>query len=126
MPHASQRRCARHLYSNFRQQFPGLKLKVNFWKAVKSPNQWDWNEAMGEIKKENILAYNWLMEKPLHLWTRHAFDVDVKSDHVTNNMTESFNQWIGTVRGKPVLTLLENIRIKLMKRFHDRYVQGYT
>ena len=81
---------------------------------------------MGEIKKENIHAYNWLMEKPLHLWARHAFDVDVKSDHVTNNMAESFNQWLGTVRGKPVLTLLENIRIKLMKRFHDRYVQGYT
>ena len=91
---------------------------------MKSPNQWDWNEAMGEIKKENIHAYNWLMEKPLHLWTRHVFDVDVKSDHVTNNMTESFNQWIGTVRGKPILTLLENIRIKLMKRFHDRYVKS--
>ena len=41
-------------------------------------------------------------------------------------MAESFNQWIGTVRGKPVLTLLENIRIKLMKKFYDRYVQGCT
>ena len=101
-----------------------MQLKINFWKAVKAPNEWEWNEAMRNIKTENNDAYNWLMEKSLHLWARHIFDPDVKSDHVTNNMAESFNQWVSSIRCKPTLTLLENIRVKLMKRFHDRYEKG--
>ena len=81
---------------------------------------------MIDIKEENIDACNWLMDKPVHLWAKHAFGIDVKNDHVTNNMAKSFNQWICNIKGKPILTLLENIKIKLTKRFHDRYVKGCT
>ena len=67
-----------------------------------------------------IIGYN----VPVHTWARHTFDEYVKSDHITNNMCESFNNWIGLHRHKPILTLLEGIRCKLMVRFQKRYHKG--
>ncbi|GFS35272.1 hypothetical protein Acr_00g0038740 [Actinidia rufa] len=49
----------------------------------------------------------------------------VKSDHVTNNLVESFNHWIENARGKPVL-VLANIRTKLMEKLHNRFEQACT
>lgn len=48
----------------------------------------------------------------------------MKSDHVTNNMTESFNKWVDEVRDKPILTILEHIRRQLMVRMLEKYKQG--
>lgn len=49
-------------------------------------------------------------------WSRHFFHPSTKVDHITNNMTESFNGWLGVNRCKPLVTMFEQIRIKLMKR----------
>lgn len=48
----------------------------------------------------------------------------MKSDHVTNNMTESLNKWVDEVRDKPILTILEHIRRQLMVRMLEKYKQG--
>ena len=58
------------------------------------------------------------------MWSRQAFDPRVKSDDITNNMTESFNHWVGSFRGKPALTLEESIVVKLMGKVHNRYSDG--
>ena len=52
------------------------------------------------------------------MWARHAYDPIIKINHVTNNMTESFNQWVGELRAKPTLTMLYGIRIKIMGRLN--------
>jgi hypothetical protein len=39
-------------------------------------------------------------------------------------MSESFNQWIGHLRGKPILTLIETLVVKIMGRVHKRYSNG--
>ncbi|KAF8389226.1 hypothetical protein HHK36_025919 [Tetracentron sinense] len=77
--------------------------------------------AMDKMKRDKKEGYEWLMEIPMHSWSRHAFDPRVRSEHVTNNMTESFNQWVGDLRGKPILTLVDSIRVKLMSSIHRRY-----
>lgn len=59
-------------------------------------------------------------KESLGSWARHKFDEHVKIDHVTNNMTESFNAYVVKVREKPILTLLEWIRRKTMTRFQQR------
>ncbi|KAL0313386.1 UNVERIFIED_CONTAM: hypothetical protein Sradi_5737900 [Sesamum radiatum] len=38
VPHAINRRCARHIYANFRSQFAGAALKRYFWQAARSYN----------------------------------------------------------------------------------------
>ncbi|KAL0432015.1 UNVERIFIED_CONTAM: hypothetical protein Sradi_0827500 [Sesamum radiatum] len=82
VPNAVNRRCARHIYANFRGQFAGAALK------------------------------------------RHAFDERLKNDHDTNNISESFNHWVGDLRSKPVLTLLDGLRTKLMCRLQKRKLKG--
>ncbi|XP_073053773.1 uncharacterized protein [Primulina eburnea] len=125
-PNAKHRYCAWHRYNNFKSLFPGPKFRSKFWAAVKATNVFDFNDIMDEIKQENTAAWNWLMqEEPFH-WSRHAFDIHVKNDHVTNNMSESFNSELKVMRQNPILTLLEHIRRKLMKRFCERQQNAMT
>ncbi|KAK3219493.1 hypothetical protein Dsin_013463 [Dipteronia sinensis] len=61
-----------------------------------------------------------MMKVPLKQWDAHAFDANVKSEHTTNNITECFNGWVNKYMGNPAITLLENIRRKLMRRMSKR------
>ncbi|KAK4441601.1 hypothetical protein Salat_0495000 [Sesamum alatum] len=54
----------------------------------------------------------------------HAFHSALKNDRVTNNIVESFNHWVGELRPKPVLTLLDGLRAKLINRLQIRYERG--
>ncbi|KAK9187486.1 hypothetical protein WN944_018882 [Citrus x changshan-huyou] len=47
-----ERACSRHVYVNFSKSFVGAQLKQLFWKAAKSSNKHDFDEAMAEIKAE--------------------------------------------------------------------------
>ncbi|KAK4848914.1 hypothetical protein QYF36_018610 [Acer negundo] len=40
--------------------------------------------------------------------------------YITNNMSKCFNNWIKDEREKPILTLLEHLRRKVMARFSDK------
>ncbi|XP_043693102.1 uncharacterized protein LOC122643554 [Telopea speciosissima] len=124
-PVAHHRHCSRHLYNNFKTQFGGgPALRRYFWDASKSYNAFGFQKAMNAMKEEKVAAYEWMMRTPVSMWARHAYDHNAKSDHITNNMTESFNQWIGSYRSKSILTLVDQIRLKLMGRFQKRYVKG--
>ncbi|KAL5779258.1 hypothetical protein ACOSQ2_009995 [Xanthoceras sorbifolium] len=119
-PFATTRFCARHIYANFRLKHSGQKLKTLFWMCSRSSNLFEFNDAMAEIGRVNIDARTWLDKiNPIH-WSRHAFDQSIKCDHVTNNMTESFNSMLGDHRAKTFLQLLEFIRRMVMKRFQKR------
>ncbi|KAL7231953.1 hypothetical protein ACSBR2_010051 [Camellia fascicularis] len=69
-------------------------------------------------------AHSWLSKFPVEIWARHTFDHRVKSEHLTSNMVKFFNNWIGNVRGKPILTLLESIKLKLMNKLHKRFEEA--
>ncbi|XP_043694057.1 uncharacterized protein LOC122644729 [Telopea speciosissima] len=60
------------------------------------------------------------------MWARHTFDNIARSDHITNNMSESFNNWITDLRNKPILILVDELRSKLMDRFYKMYAKGCT
>ncbi|XP_059663566.1 uncharacterized protein LOC132309263 [Cornus florida] len=59
-------------------------------------------------------------------WKLYAFNPDVKNDHVTNNISENFNNWVGDLRMKPLHSCLDGIRAKMMERIHKSYEQGCT
>ena len=52
-------------------------------------------------------AWRYMMNIPLGFWARHAFDVTPKIDHITNNVSESFNNWVEPVRGFSILNIME-------------------
>lgn len=49
-------------------------------------------------------------------WSKVYFSFGTKYDVVDNNMAEYFNAWILGSRHKTIITMLEEIRIKMMKR----------
>ena len=91
-PTAYHRACCRHVYANFSKSFAGAQLKQLFWKAAKSSNKHDFDEAMAEIKAEKKATFEWL-ERELHSynWSMHTYDRNCMVDHTDNNASECFN-----------------------------------
>ncbi|KAL5827142.1 hypothetical protein ACOSQ4_018939 [Xanthoceras sorbifolium] len=119
-PGSSNRFCVRYIFANLRVKHRGNNSSDMVFKAAKSTNKVDFDEAMKEMMEADMDAYNYMSRIPIYHWSRHAFDPHVKSDHVTNNISECFNSWIDRFRGQPALTLLENLRRSFMKHFHKR------
>ncbi|KAL7259017.1 hypothetical protein ACSBR1_005010 [Camellia fascicularis] len=121
LPEASHRRCCMHLFNNFRGKFLGMILRKNFWKALRACSERAYDEAMQAIQGISKEAYAWLQNVLVEARSRHAFHGTIRNDHITNNMIESFNNWLGISRSKPILTMLKTIRCKLMGKFQMRY-----
>lgn len=81
---------------------------------------------MERIKELNVEAWKYLDKIPKTAWARHTFSTGIKCEHVTNNFTESFNAWIGELRGKPIFRLADGLRRKIMKKLAKRYQKGCT
>ncbi|KAL0355056.1 UNVERIFIED_CONTAM: hypothetical protein Sradi_3952500 [Sesamum radiatum] len=94
------------------------------WQACRCYNERGFNSAMKKIQEFKPIATEWLMKIDVSMWTRHAFPIDLKNDHVTNNIAKPFNTWIGEFGGKPVTTLLEGVRTKVMSMVHKRHKRG--
>lgn len=67
-------------------------------------------EKLGSDCLDGLLYYN------VEMWCKKYFKEHSKCDSVDNNMAESFNSWILSARYKTIITMLEEIRIKMMKR----------
>lgn len=126
-PTAYHRACCRHMYANFVKEHAGANLRTLFWKAAKSSNKHDYEEAMAHIKEEKLAAYNWL-ERELqgYTWSMHTYDRNCKVERTDNNASECFNSWILPYRDRPALSMLEEIRCRLMKRFTKKRNEGNT
>ncbi|KAF7828709.1 Sporozoite surface protein 2 [Senna tora] len=117
LPGVDQRFCVRHLYNNFRKKFPGIQLKNLMWNAAKATYRQEWERAMLEIRKVNEAAYQYLMQIPPRHWTKSAFTLGPKSDQLLNNMCETFNSVILKAREKPIVTMIEEIKVYLIERW---------
>jgi hypothetical protein len=117
LPEVEQRFCVRHLYNNFRKRFPGKKLKQMMWRAAKATYRNAFEREMNAIKDISVGAFNYLCEiEPRH-WTRAMFKGDSKCDTLVNNISEAFNAVIVVPRSKPVVSMLEDIRVYVMERW---------
>ncbi|XP_023749225.1 uncharacterized protein LOC111897504 [Lactuca sativa] len=116
-PIAEHRQCARHIYANFRNKFSGVKFKNLFWRASKAKNAAHFNIVMKEIEKLNPKAVNHLMDKDPKTWSLVFFRVHNSScESMENGFSESFNSVILDARKKPIIIMLEDIRIYVMQR----------
>ncbi|XP_016747054.1 uncharacterized protein [Gossypium hirsutum] len=123
-PNGESRNCARHLYNNFKNMegFKGQGLRLTYWKAAKVTFPRQFEEAMSEMRSLSESAEAWLRDKDLRTWSRAHFSTRCKSDLLLNNNNECFNkdllslQIVLEARDKPILTMLEIIRRKVMTR----------
>ncbi|XP_019242091.1 PREDICTED: uncharacterized protein LOC109222155, partial [Nicotiana attenuata] len=74
---------------------------------------------MGEVNDDGKEAVEDLLMYPPKCWSRAFFDTVCKNQAVDNNLTESFNAWILQARHKPIIKMLEDIRIKVMNMINE-------
>ena len=86
------------------------------WAAARAINMSEFQFEMGKIKELNIKAWEWLVGKEPKFWTRAAFRRYPRCDALTNNGCENFNSQILEYRDKPIITMLEEIRLHLIDR----------
>ena len=93
-PEAEHRECMYHLVQNFKKRYSGQIFDENLWQSAYSWNPYIFEkhyQAMAEHKPE---AMKYLQENHKKLWTRSQFSTLLKVDYITNNLAESFNNWV--------------------------------
>jgi hypothetical protein len=80
----------------------------------------DFNAQMEELKRVNIETFEYLDKIDPSEWSRAWFSDYPKCDLLVNNIYECFNAYFLKARDKPILTMLEMIRKKFMKRFQAK------
>lgn len=124
MPNSEHRHCVRHLYNNFKTKHPGEGLKQTLWNVVSSSTLVWFNKHMEDMRRQSENAWKWFEDKDVAHWTRSHFKTTSKCDILLNNLCESFNSAILKFRDKPILTMLDKIRMDIMIRMANRRVAG--
>ena len=121
-PQAEHRTCMRHLYKNFKKNFGGDHLEQLVWNAARAYTSDAFNQFMNKISADSQRAYHYLMgvEIKEKYWSRSQFGESAKCHYITNNISESFNAYIGEARWKPIVLCVDLIRQKIMKGMYIR------
>ncbi|GJW73748.1 hypothetical protein Tco_0133118 [Tanacetum coccineum] len=116
LPQAEHRHCTRHLYANFKKKWSGVHYKRMFWAAASSTVEQEFLSKMEDIRRFDPEAHAYLMKREPASWCKAFFQPAVKCVAFENGISESFNGKIVTARGKPIITMLEDIRVYVMQR----------
>ncbi|KAG8387137.1 hypothetical protein BUALT_Bualt03G0222000 [Buddleja alternifolia] len=120
LPDIEHRFCVWHMYNNFKKEHPGLALKDRVWNLARASTINQFNFQMDSLKDLDEGAHQWLSEVlPTH-WSRSHFRTSPKCDILLNNLCESFNSAILEARNKPFLSMVEALRVYLMKRLQSK------
>ncbi len=124
-PDAEKRFCVRHLYNNFKGSYPGVALRDAVWGVARATYEGEFKRKMELLKGLDSNAWAWMKEVDPCYWSRAFFMEFPKCDILLNNMCECFNRFIIDARDKPILTMLEIVRCKIMVRIaKKREIQG--
>lgn len=116
LPHAEHRKCTRHVFANFKRKFSGVELQALFWQAASTTLENKFYTKMDEIKQLSPEAYDYLLQRDPNSWSRAFFSLETKCASFENGICESFNRAILEQRTKPLITMLEDIRLYVMQR----------
>nr|KAJ0205778.1 hypothetical protein LSAT_V11C500284100 [Lactuca sativa] len=111
--------CARHIYAHFRKVYSRIQFRNMFWVAAKSTTEGDFKINMDGIKTLSEGAYDHLMAREPHTWCRAFFGSGLACESVENGIAKCFNAVIVDARKKPLLSMLEEIRLYMMERFYN-------
>nr|KAJ0223209.1 hypothetical protein LSAT_V11C200088600 [Lactuca sativa] len=123
-PEAEHRQCAKHIVANFAKRFTGQHFRKLFWRAVRASTEQKFKHVMEKIKYVDTQAYEYLIHRDPTTWSKAFFKEGRDCDVVENGVSESFNSAIRHARRKPIITMLEEIRIFVMERIYSQRVEG--
>ena len=109
-----------HIYKNFKVDHKGLKLKDALWRCVIVTTVREFERCMQYIRDLDEKTYEYLANIAPTQWTRSHFTPRALTDCLVNNLSESFNAMILKFRDKPILEMLEWIKVRLMTRLYTK------
>jgi hypothetical protein len=115
-PQAEQRGCFRHLMQNYVKRYAGVE---HMYPATRAYKKVIHEHHLAQVRWNPEVAH-WLDTYHSLLWYRSGFNPDIKCDYVTNNIAESFNNWIKDFKDLPVCEIADKIQEKIMELFHRR------
>ena len=120
MLNIEHRYCDKHMHDNFKTQFK-KEDKQLIWNPTGASTEKTFEWHMQKLKEADQKAHDWLVSKNPKSWARCFFSTHTKCDAIQNNISESFNAYIAEARDMPILSMIEWIRKRLMKRFYVKY-----
>ncbi|XP_023760142.1 uncharacterized protein LOC111908556 [Lactuca sativa] len=105
-------------------QHRGKQFIKLFWYVAASTTQAKFEQYMNEIKKLEPLTYDHLMERDPKTWSKSFFETNRACNAYENGVPESFNSVIDDARKRPLITMLEEIRIYVMERLCTQKSKG--
>ncbi|GJV68193.1 pentatricopeptide repeat-containing protein [Tanacetum coccineum] len=118
MPYPEHRQCVCHIYEGFRKEFNGIEFRLLFWAESKGSYPQLFTKIMEKIKKANPKAHEYLSKKDPKSWSRAFFREGINCEAVKNGFSECFNDVLVSLRHKPIITMLESMRVLAMERMH--------
>ncbi|GKD53702.1 calcium/proton exchanger, partial [Tanacetum coccineum] len=116
LPNAEHKWCTRHVFANFKNKFNRVQLQRLFWLAAGTKVESIFYNNIDQIKAILPDAYDYLVQRNPNSWSRSFFDLNSKCASFENGIVESFNRAILVQRTKPIITMLEDIRLYIMQR----------
>ncbi|KAG8365070.1 hypothetical protein BUALT_Bualt18G0065900 [Buddleja alternifolia] len=114
------RYCVRHMNNNFKKDHPGKSIKDRMWNIAKASTINQFNFFMVKVKEIDEGAHMWMANVFPRRWSRSHFRTSPKCGILLNNMCESFNSAILEAKSKPLLAMMESLRIYLMKKMQSK------
>ncbi|GKE51877.1 pentatricopeptide repeat-containing protein [Tanacetum coccineum] len=116
MPHVEHRQCTRYIYEGYQKHYSGVEFRSLFWVTSKASYLGLFNKIMNKIKRANPNVYEYMLKKDHNSWSRAYFHIDCEA--VENDFSERFNSVILSVGNKPLITMLEAIRVIVLERMN--------
>ena len=119
-PTVEHRFFVKHIYNNFKLNFKGLELKTALWRCAAATTVREFEKRMQDMKELDKEAWEYLANIQPTQWTKSHFTLRAIFDCYVNNLSESFNSMILEARNKPIIAMLEWIRVRLMTRMYSK------
>ncbi|XP_070002584.1 uncharacterized protein LOC142165949 [Nicotiana tabacum] len=118
----------RHIEANWCKRWKSGEMKKLLWWCAWSIYEEDFQDQLKNMGDMDEDAMRDLLHYPPQSWCRAYFDTVCKNMAANNNFTESFNVWILDARYKPIVKMLEDIRVKgiTLLREHEVQVKSWT
>ena len=119
-PTCGHRYCVKYIYNNSKVDHKGLKLKDALWRCARARTIREFERRMMELKDLDVKAWEYLTDINPTKWSKSHFSSRALCDCLANNLSESFNTMILEARDKPILAMLEWIRVRLMTKQYKK------
>ncbi|GJU06213.1 transposase, MuDR, plant [Tanacetum coccineum] len=111
-------------------KYTEVQYRNLFWKAAKATYPTRFEKVMKEIQSIKKEAYKHLMDRQPKSWSSAYFTIDKACDAMENGISKYFNALIVDARRRPIINMLEDIRIFCMERLqkmrekHEKWNDG--